>query len=95
MFLMCDIEDLGSHSDSQSPLSDGSPTVVIYDKVPGGIGLSKALYDIDRQVLAAAKDQIEQCPCVNGCPSCVGPGGENGTGGKIETLAILDTLFQV
>jgi DEAD/DEAH box helicase domain-containing protein len=92
LFLMCDINDLGTYADPQSPLSDGKPVVAIYDMVPAGIGLSKALYDLDRQVLLEAQNLVEQCPCTNGCPSCVGPGGENGSGGKEETLAILRSL---
>jgi DEAD/DEAH box helicase domain-containing protein len=35
---------------------------------------------------------VSQCGCEDGCPSCVGPGGENGIGGKQETLAILKQL---
>jgi len=36
---------------------------------------------------------VSQCECEDGCPSCVGPGGENGYGGKAETLAILNDLL--
>ncbi|GAG46576.1 unnamed protein product, partial [marine sediment metagenome] len=32
------------------------------------------------------------CECAEGCPSCVGPAGEGGLGGKRETLAILEAL---
>ena len=35
---------------------------------------------------------VAACSCRDGCPSCVGPGGENGAGGKRETLAILGEL---
>jgi hypothetical protein len=30
---------------------------------------------------------------MDGCPSCVGPGGENGAGGKQEALAIIRLLI--
>lgn len=92
LFLMCDINDIGVYADPQATLSDGKPTVAIYDMVAGGIGLSKELYEIDQQVLIAARELVEGCSCVSGCPSCVGPGGENGSGGKLEALAILDCL---
>lgn len=92
LFLMCDINDLGTYADPQSSISEGKPTVVIYDMVPAGIGLSKALYDIDKQVLLEAQNLIELCACVSGCPSCVGPGGENGFSGKQETIAMLSSL---
>jgi DEAD/DEAH box helicase domain-containing protein len=39
-----------------------------------------------------ALELVNQCECADGCPSCVGPGGENGHGGKAETLAILNEL---
>jgi DEAD/DEAH box helicase domain-containing protein len=46
LFLMCDIGDLGIHSDPQSTLAEGKPAVILYDLIPGGIGLSERLYDI-------------------------------------------------
>jgi DEAD/DEAH box helicase domain-containing protein len=35
---------------------------------------------------------ISECQCTDGCPSCIGPAGEEGYGGKKETLAILDLI---
>jgi len=93
-FLMCDIRDLGVFSDPQSPLSEGQPTVVIYDQVPAGIGLSQRLFELHNEVLRHAYDLVSACECSDGCPSCVGPGGENGMGGKAESLAILKVLAQ-
>lgn len=93
LFLMCDAGDLGASSDPQSPLAGNQPVVVIYDQMPGGIGLSQKLFEIDHLVIKDAIDLITSCPCQNGCPSCVGPGGENGSGGKEETLAILQKLM--
>jgi DEAD/DEAH box helicase domain-containing protein len=92
LFLMCDTRDLGVHADPQSPLSEGKPTVVIYDQIPAGIGLSQHLFQVHDELLKRARDLVASCECVDGCPSCVGPGGELGMGGKQETLAILDHL---
>lgn len=92
LFVMCDTEDLGAVSDIQSPLSDGRPTVLLYDQVPAGIGLSEALYHMHDRLLNEALELIGHCSCQDGCPSCVGPGGENGAGGKQEALAILRVL---
>lgn len=92
LFLMCDMDDLGAQCDPVSPLGDGNPTIIIYDQVPGGIGLSETLFQIYPQLIERAYELISTCPCVDGCPSCVGPGGENGTGSKHETLAILSIL---
>jgi len=76
----------------RSPLSDGQPTVVIYDLAPAGIGLSEQLYRMHDQLIADLLELIQNCACRDGCPGCVGPAGENGVGGKVETLAILKEL---
>ena len=40
--------------------------------------------------MARALELVSQCPCADGSPW--GPGGENGYGGKPESLAILREL---
>ena len=93
LFLMCDTRDLGVHSDPQSSLSGGKPTLVIYDQIQAGIGFSERLYEIHAELFKQAYELVKECPCLDGCPSCVGPGGENGSGGKKETLAMLELLI--
>lgn len=92
LFVMCDVNDLGALSDPLSPLSEKQPTVVLYDLVPAGIGLSDALYEIHDELMHRAYELVQNCGCQNGCPSCVGPAGINGIGGKSETLALLSSL---
>ncbi len=92
LFLMCDIGDLGLHSDPQSSLVNGKPAVILYDMIPGGIGLSERLYEIHDDLMARGRELVEACGCEDGCPSCIGPGGEGGSGGKRETLALLQEL---
>ncbi len=92
LFLMCDVRDVGVHSDPKSPLADGQPAVVIYDQVPAGIGFSERLFDLHDELMARAYELVAACECADGCPSCVGPAGEGGLGGKRETLAILEAL---
>jgi DEAD/DEAH box helicase domain-containing protein len=92
LFLMCDTSDLGVHSDPQSALADGQPAVVIYDHIPAGIGFSQRLFEIHDELVLRAYELVASCKCSDGCPSCVGPGGENGSGGKQEALAILKEL---
>jgi DEAD/DEAH box helicase domain-containing protein len=43
-------------------------------------------------LIARAYELVNECDCKEGCPSCVGPAGENGVGGKEETLALLAAL---
>ncbi len=92
LFLMCDSRDLGVHADPQAAFADGQPAVVIYDNVPAGIGFSQKLFDMHNELLARALELVQECECEDGCPSCVGPGGENGAGGKRETVEIVKLL---
>jgi DEAD/DEAH box helicase domain-containing protein len=93
LFLMCDARDVGVHSDPKSPLADGRPAVVIYDQVPAGIGFSECLFELHDELMANAYELVAACECADGCPSCVGPAGEEGLGGKREALAILESLL--
>lgn len=43
-------------------------------------------------LLNKSYELIESCPCQDGCPSCVGPSGEHGTGGKFETYSIIKNI---
>jgi DEAD/DEAH box helicase domain-containing protein len=70
----------------------GASSVVLYDEIPAGIGFSQKLFEIHDELMQRALELVGQCECQDGCPSCVGPGGENGLGGKTETLAILREL---
>jgi len=92
LFLMCDPGDIGVHVDPKSPVSEGLPTVIIFEQIPAGIGFSQRLFEIHDELILRAKQLVENCACQDGCPSCVGPGGEDGSGGKAETLAILNSL---
>ncbi|HUE99457.1 MAG TPA: DEAD/DEAH box helicase [Anaerolineales bacterium] len=92
LFLMCDAGDLGSHVEPVENQNFGQPTIVLYDAIPAGIGFSQKLFDIHDELIARALELVSECPCADGCPSCVGPGGENGVGGKQEALEILKEL---
>jgi DEAD/DEAH box helicase domain-containing protein len=88
VFLMCDRRDLGAAVEFGLENPTFHPTVYIYDNFPGGIGLSRPLYEIRGEVLAAAAQLIRSCGCEDGCPSCVGPTPR----AKEVALAILDGL---
>ncbi len=94
LFLMCDPADLGTHIEPTASAVFGQPSVVLYDLVPAGIGFSQRLYEMHADLMARALELVQACPCEDGCPACVGPGGENGAGGKMETLAILKHLIK-
>jgi DEAD/DEAH box helicase domain-containing protein len=94
LFLMCDSSDLGTHIEPVENPTFGGPTVVLYDSVPAGIGFSEKLFEIHDELIARAYELVNDCACEDGCPSCVGPGGENGYGGKQETVEILAILCE-
>jgi DEAD/DEAH box helicase domain-containing protein len=94
IFLMCDSRDLGVYSDPQSPIAEGNPTIVLFERIPAGIGFSQRLYEIHTSLIKNAHELVNLCTCRDGCPSCVGPSGENGLGGKQETLALLSLLIE-
>ena len=93
LLVMCDMNDLGLYSHPQSPITEKQPCIAVYDQIPAGIGLSEGLYDLHTELLENAYSLISNCPCLDGCPSCVGAPGEFGVGAKKETLSILEGLL--
>ncbi len=93
LLVMCDHEDLATLTESKSVLNDGSPAILIYDKIPGGIGLSQRLFEQHQTLFQGALEMVSECPCQDGCPACVGPMGEEGFGGKAHALALLRSLL--
>ena len=79
---MCDYRDIGNFCDPESEICEKQPVIAIYDQFPGGIGLSAKLFEKIDLILKQCLQTIINCPCTQGCPSCVGPAGENGIGGK-------------
>ncbi len=72
---------------------DFEPNIFIYDNFPGGIGLSPALFLLEKRLLEHGRKTIEICPCKDGCPSCVGPTKESGRLAKQVALDILKKLL--
>ncbi|MFB3921623.1 MAG: DEAD/DEAH box helicase [Terriglobia bacterium] len=68
------------------------PNIYLYDKYPGGVGLSEPLFRMSETLIENTHKLIAGCPCLSGCPSCVGPAGEVGEKGKEVALAILEQL---
>jgi DEAD/DEAH box helicase domain-containing protein len=74
VFLLCDPRDIGIAERVRDP-HFGVPALYIYDKYPGGTGLTESLAQRIEPLLAAIREALNLCPCNNGCPSCVGAGG--------------------
>ncbi len=88
LYLMCDPRDIRGVVQIRSPFTQ-TPTIYIYDNFPGGVGFSEKLYDMEDQLLKAARQVIMECDCEDGCPSCVGPYEEVGHGSKTFALKII------
>jgi DEAD/DEAH box helicase domain-containing protein len=70
LIAMCDRWDIGGLS-TNVHLQTGSPTIFIYDGHPGGVGIAARGYDEFERLLGDAARLIGECPCADGCPSCV------------------------
>ncbi|MDH3679164.1 MAG: DEAD/DEAH box helicase [Acidimicrobiia bacterium] len=70
LFTICDRWDVGGVSIAASPHSD-LPTVLIYDRYPGGAGVAPLAYGAADRHLAATAEVLDGCSCTTGCPSCV------------------------
>lgn len=89
IWLLTDVRDVRVQADPASAMVDGRAALVITETIPGGVGLVDALADLHPRIMQAARDTVGACACQNGCPSCVGPAGDLGHGGKREALQLL------
>jgi DEAD/DEAH box helicase domain-containing protein len=70
LIAMCDRWDIGGLS-TNVHLQTGSPTIFIYDGHPGGVGIAQRGYQEFERLTGDAARLIGECPCADGCPSCV------------------------
>lgn len=70
LFALCDRGDIGGLSYTFYPVF-GQPAIFIYDGYEGGIGLTKRAIEVIEDWLMATLRVIDECPCEEGCPSCV------------------------
>jgi DEAD/DEAH box helicase domain-containing protein len=111
LLLMCDAHDLGASVDGlaleganrlggtrrgEAPQElSAEPTIFLYDNYPGGIGFSEPLFGMHDALLERTRELIEGCPCLSGCPSCVGPEGATGPLAKSVATHLLRVLTSV
>jgi DEAD/DEAH box helicase domain-containing protein len=70
LLVMADHNDVGGLSTNYHP-QVGSAVIFIYDGIPGGAGLTRQAFANTRQLLRYTLKTIRDCPCEDGCPSCV------------------------
>jgi DEAD/DEAH box helicase domain-containing protein len=91
VLLMVDPRDLGLVSQVRSPHQE-SPTIYLYEAMPGGVGLSERLFVRHDELVAGARDLIEACGCASGCPACTGPRLDPDVDAKALALRLLRAL---
>ena len=69
MVAMCDPRDVGGVIDSKNL---GHTTMILYDRYPGGLGYAEKGFQFIEQLLGICLEMVRDCPCEEGCPSCVG-----------------------
>jgi DEAD/DEAH box helicase domain-containing protein len=70
LIAMCDRWDIGGLSTAFHPQT-AKPTIFIYDGHPGGVGITRTGYEAFDMLVGDAHRLVSECPCEQGCPSCV------------------------
>ncbi len=70
LLAMCDRWDIGGLSTNFHDQT-GAPTIFIYDGHPGGVGIARTAFARFEELCEDAGRLIGECPCAEGCPSCV------------------------
>jgi DEAD/DEAH box helicase domain-containing protein len=70
LIAMCDRWDIGGLS-TNLHAQTGGPSIFIYDAHPGGIGIARTAFARFEELCEDAQRLIAECPCADGCPSCV------------------------
>jgi len=70
LFALCDRNDIGGVSTPLHP-DTGRAQIFIYDAYPGGIGIAEKGFSMITELWQATLNVIAECPCREGCPSCV------------------------
>ena len=70
LFALCDRNDIGGVSTPLHP-DTGRAQIFIYDAYPGGIGIAEKGFEMITELWEATRNVIAECPCEDGCPSCV------------------------
>ncbi|GAB4439078.1 MAG: DEAD/DEAH box helicase [Anaerolineae bacterium] len=97
LFAMCDRWDIGGLSTPLHPAT-GQPQIFIYDGYPGGVGITEQGFNLLTDLWEATLATIKECPCDDGCPSCIySPkcGNNNEPLDKRAAIWILESLLRV
>ena len=97
LLAMCDRWDIGGLS-TNIHFQTGLPTIFIYDGHPGGVGIARRGYDEFERLVADAARLVGECPCADGCPSCIQSpkcGNLNEPLHKAGSLELMDSIINL
>ena len=92
LFLRVDPGDVKVLAEALQPHFE-APTLILYDRVPNGVGLAERIFDVHREILRAALALVQKCACRSGCPSCIGPSSSLGARSKGVAVSILQGML--
>lgn len=95
LIVMADRNDFGGIS-TPMHAQVGLPAVFVYDAMAGGAGLCSAAFADSVNLLRVTQAAIRDCPCEDGCPSCVHSpkcGSGNRPISKLGATVLLDLLL--
>lgn len=96
LHLLVDRNDLGGVSTSEYSEFNDKGAIFVYDGHRGGVGYAESGYKGIAELLKATLKSIEECPCQEGCPSCIQSpkcGNNNNPLDKDAAIMILHEMF--
>jgi DEAD/DEAH box helicase domain-containing protein len=96
LVVTCDRWDVGGVSTPLHP-DTGLTTIFVYDGYAGGAGIAERGFREAERWLGATLERLSDCPCFDGCPSCVvSPKCGNGNAplDKRAARALLDVMLR-
>ena len=69
LFVMCDPQDIGAVVDASCL---GCDALFVFDRYPGGMGYAQRCLERISELMETVRNVLRECPCRDGCPSCVG-----------------------
>jgi DEAD/DEAH box helicase domain-containing protein len=97
LLAMCDRWDIGGLS-TNIHFQTGQPTIFVYDGHPGGVGIARRGFDEFPRLVADASRLVAECPCADGCPSCIQSpkcGNLNEPLHKAGSLQLMDEIINL
>jgi DEAD/DEAH box helicase domain-containing protein len=97
LFALCDRNDIGGVS-TPFHADTGKAQIFIYDAHPGGIGIAEKGYELINELWQKTYLAIAECPCQDGCPSCIQSpkcGNNNEPLDKKAAIILLEELLGI